>query len=548
MRRPIRNIFLIVLVSTTTYLIWLVRPETANDTASRREQLVVTGKQLYLNGTMLDGTAATGRTQGDVLLTGTQVSCVNCHRNSAMGSNEGDEVVPPLRGNILFEALRLPTSKPPLAPEIRPAYDSDSLRRALRDGVNSAGKPLSPAMPRYRLSNQEIDAISAYLQSLPMTPAPGVTDSEIHFATLIGKSLAPETRKALLDVFEAFIEQKNSESRHETKRADHAPWHKAWIYQAYRKWVLHVWEVDENQSTWPEQLERQYQQHPVFALIGGTADGDWRPVHEFCQQKQLPCLFPTTQLPVVAEQDFYSVYLDKGMPIQGEMIAQHIGKVSNPVVQVYAKNDRLGQAAAYALRNRLDGEVKDIVISEDADWRSIIVESDDSTFVLWLDQSTLAGLWKELNPSHRTQRIYLSTTLFGDALASIPDILRNRVYFVHPHELPVKLPQLLLRSNGWLRAKKIYMPSQEQIQADSYLALTLTGMALKRIRGYFNREYFLEGLEHLVDNATFTSRYPRISLAPGQRFVAKGVYIAKVTGDGNTMLEPITDWMIPDTR
>jgi hypothetical protein len=30
----------------------------------------------------------------------------------------------------------------------------------------------------------------------------------------------------------------------------------------------------------------------------------------------------------------------------------------------------------------------------------------------------------------------------------------------------------------------------------------------------------------MVDIAVYTSVYPRIGLAPGQRFVAKGVYIA----------------------
>ncbi|MDH3281145.1 MAG: hypothetical protein OEQ18_08445 [Gammaproteobacteria bacterium] len=42
------------------------------------------------------------------------------------------------------------------------------------------------------------------------------------------------------------------------------------------------------------------------------------------------------------------------------------------------------------------------------------------------------------------------------------------------------------------------------------------------IRGFCNREYFLERIEHTVDNACYTSVYPHVSLAPEQRFVFKG--------------------------
>jgi hypothetical protein len=46
--------------------------------------------------------------------------------------------------------------------------------------------------------------------------------------------------------------------------------------------------------------------------------------------------------------------------------------------------------------------------------------------------------------------------------------------------------------------------------------------ALKGMCGFFVRDYLLERIEHMVDNATDISVYPRMSLAPDQRFVSRG--------------------------
>ena len=84
------------------------------------------------------------------------------------------------------------------------------------------------------------------------------------------------------------------------------------------------------------------------------------------------------------------------------------------------------------------------------------------------------------------------------------------------------------------------------MQANAYFALKMAGGALKGIQGYFDREFLLEGIEHMVDNANYTSVYPRMSLAPEQRFVSKGCYIARLSEDGS--LVAVTDWLIPGSN
>jgi hypothetical protein len=67
------------------------------------------------------------------------------------------------------------------------------------------------------------------------------------------------------------------------------------------------------------------------------------------------------------------------------------------------------------------------------------------------------------------------------------------------------------------------------------------------MRGFFNREYFLEGIEHMAENATFTSVYPGVSLAPGQRFISRGAYIAQFPATGSDDLAAVGAWIVPGT-
>ena len=103
---------------------------------------------------------------------------------------------------------------------------------------------------------------------------------------------------------------------------------------------------------------------------------------------------------------------------------------------------------------------------------------------------------------------------------------------------------MLIRSNVWLRIKGVSATDYQRVQANTYFTLSLTGMALKRVKGYLFRDYFVEGIEHMVDNALFTSVYPRISLAPGQRFVSKGVNLIKFSDEENAKPILESDWLV----
>jgi hypothetical protein len=410
-------------------------------------------------------------------------------------------------------------------------------------------------MPRYPLSDEELDILVEYMKTLSSVSAVGVTEKEMHFATIVSDSVPLGSRKAFLDVFHAYFQQKNVETRNESSRAEHAPWHKAWVFGPYRKWVLHLWELKGPQASWAEQLAAHYRKQPVFAVLSGLVSGSWEPIHAFCERTQVPCIFPVTDLPVIDEQDFYSVYLSKGMVLEAQAIARNLADdgLLGDVLQVFHAGDPRGMAGSAALRESVQlrgGSISDLSLTEAAGespptHSSPMADVQHDAVILWLNKPQVETFWQRLDGDSMPARIYLSTSLYGAEPEGIPPAVRPRVLFVHPYEMPERLERLLMRSTGWLRAKRIYAPAKKRIQADAFFALKMAGAAAKSIQGYFNREYFVEQLEHMVDNASYTSVYPRVSLAPGQRFIVKGCYLARVTSDGKDRLEPIAEWRAP---
>ena len=532
-------------------------PIPAAPTSQATASQVDAGRRMYMEGVLPTGERMTGIVQGDIPLAGEQVICGRCHRRSGFGAPEGQNVAPPVVADILYSSVRLPTSKPPLAPELRPAYTNETLKRAIREGVGSTGKPLGPLMPRYPLDDAQLDTLIGYLNTLSRSPDPGVTEQDIHFATVIAGPVDPGASKAFLDVFHTYFEQKNRETRHETFRSEHAPWHEAWTMKPYRKWVLHLWELQGEPDSWAEQLRAHYEAHPVFAVISGLAAGPWEPIHHFCESNGVPCILPVTDLPFVNEADFYTVYFNRGMALEADTIAEHLkGEQGSqgPVIQVYRVSDERAREAAAQLRRRLQANgtmVTDFAfesaVTDQAFWQGFVEQSAGADAVLWLGPDALRGLWGAWRPSDSTgpDRVYLSTSLFGIDAGTLPADLWQQVYLVHPSELPSQLPQLLARSAGWLTTRRIAAPGAEQIQANAFLALKMAGEAAMRIRGFFNRDYLLERMENMAENALYTSIYPRVSLAAGQRFLSRGAYIAQFAAQEGGNLTAVTPWRIP---
>lgn len=517
--------------------------------------------RIYREGLLPSGQAVQALIRGDVPLKGNPAACVSCHRRSGMGSIEGRTVTRPVTGTALYRPWELygrgPFRSLREGPAKWPAYTDESLARAIRDGIDPSGRTLDPAMPRYRLGDEDLSFLVSYLKSLSFSAPPGVTETSIRFATVIDGRVDPAKRKAMLDVLRTFFGDISADPRKLSRRAKVPYLARAKQYEAYRKWELDVWELSGPESTWEAQLEARYRAQPVFAMIGGIASIGWEPVHRFCEKFEVPSLFPNVDLPVVSETGYYSFYFSRGATLEAEALARHLegerqSLGTGPIVQVY-RDDEAGTVSADAFRRasrKYGYDLRDRRIRRDEAltvgfWEGLAEPNRPSAAVLWLRAADPGGLGLPADPSSLPERIYLSSDLAGGRKIPVPESLKDRVYLVHPFSLPAGKDQRLARSKAWLRGRGMGS-SEERLQVNTLFAAALAMEALDHLLGNFSRDYFIEWIEHQAEDALTPSDYPRLALGPGQRYASKGCYILKYTKEAEDWVTPVGGWIVPD--
>lgn len=516
------------------------------DAASLAAQLAL-GQRIYREGVGASGEPVAALGAAQVSLSGKDAGCIACHRRSGYGTSEGRYTVRPITGPALLQeqtvAVHSPRVKALLGTNQRPPYTEALLERAIRGGVDSAGKQLDPLMPRYALSDAEMKALSAYLLSLSAEPSPGVDDREIHFATVIQPGVAAERRRAMLDVMNAFVKDKDANMRSEEQRRQVGNMR---MYRAYRKWVLHVWELSGPSETWGAQLEALYRQQPVFALIGGLGTASWRPIHEFSERLEIPSVFPQTDLPALAVSDVYTFYFSRGTALEGEVLAKFLREQARPgrIAQVY-RRDSAGAAGAAAVRAAIGpaSSVEDRPLDGPAGaamWRDLCAARPDAV-VLWLSARELQAAGAP--GAGCSPAIYLSNDASDGKRAELPFAADANVRAISVSDPPPKHDARLLRNRIWLHNKGIPVVD-ESVQVNTQFAMAVVSDVIGHLADSFSRDYFVERIEHAVGQTPMQSYFPQVSLGPGQRYAAKGASIVSLS-EADRKAPPVAAWIVP---
>jgi hypothetical protein len=512
------------------------------------------GEQIYLTGRLASGMPVTGERDSGGSTSGSDAACVNCHRPSGLGMAEGRIVIPPITSRYLFSPGVLITSDTEShhvapTPTGREAYTDATLAGAIRKGIGPDGRKLGYLMPRYNLDDGTMASLIAYLKTLSSGPVPGVTADTLHFATIITPDADPVERKGMLDVLQAFFATKNHYYRGESPPLL-SPWRM--MYRVQRMWQLHVWELSGPPETWEEQLRKRLRAEPVFAVIAGLGGKDWAPVHRFCQEESLPCLFPNVDLPVIAEGDFYNVYFSKGVLLEAQLIDRQLsGAAAKPaihrVVQVF-RNDDIGAAAAGALRDEVAARG---LRTDERELGAAAVDGELATALKDIAQTDALVLW--LRPGDlrslpafpaRKPTVFVSGLMGGLGDAPLPEEWRGAANMTYPLELPQRRGVLMDYPLGWFRIQRIPLVA-ERTQVDTYVACGILADALKHMLDNFVREYLVEKLEGMLSSRIINGNYLRLGLAPGQRFASKGGYIVHFAAAEGDRLTPEGDWMVP---
>jgi hypothetical protein len=521
------------------------------------------GASIYLRGALGSGAPLEGTREG-VVTTGADAACVNCHQRSGLGTLEGRVAVPPVTGQFLFHPRTQDASQPEL-PYIeglhgdRDPYTEETLARAIRDGIDSQGRPLGYVMPRYALGDSDMASLIAYLRKLTAHRVPGVTDTVLHFATIVTPDADPVKRRGMLDVLQQYVAQKNAFPLKPSPRmltSAKGQWSKS-MYMANRHWELHVWELTGPAASWRAQLEEYLEDEPVYAVLSGVGGTNWAPVHEFCEQHAIPCLFPNVEVPVVKEGDFHPLYFSKGVLLEAQLIAHALlgsdrVPAARAVEQVYRAGDS-GEAGARALAAELEGSgvtVHCTVLPAGAPAHGVAAALRKSTrrndargqaLVLWLRPADLAALGDEPPVA---AAVYLSGLMGGLERSPLPASWRGRAIMTCPFDPPGRRGVRLDYPLGWFSYRHIPVVA-EQVQTDTYLACSLLAEVLNRMADNFARPYLIEQLQGMLEHRIITGYYPRLSLASKQRFASKGGYLVRFRDPQGTALVAEGGWIVP---
>src|SRR3989475_12166298 len=222
------------------------------------------GRSIYLRGVLGSGAPLEGTREAGAVTTGVDAACVNCHQRSGLGSLEGNLSIPPVTGEYLFHSCTQDAGEAVL-PYVeslhgnRDPYTDATLARAIREGLDSEGRPLSYLMPRYALGDEDMASLIGFLKRLSVRQIPGVTDTVLHFATIVTPDADPLKRRGMLDVLEQFFVQKNLFPLKPSPRmltSGKTQYSKS-MYMANRHWQLHVWELTGPAPGWRAQLDKQ---------------------------------------------------------------------------------------------------------------------------------------------------------------------------------------------------------------------------------------------------------------------------------------------------
>jgi len=533
-----------------------------------RDKALQLGEDMYRKGVLPSGAPMRAIVQGDIPVQGTMFTCISCHLRSGVGSIEGTVITLPTNGPKLYNPLTAADVNADLLRAVfrdrtelavrRPAYTDETLARVLRSGENPAGRQLDLTMPRYLLDARDMEILVFYLKNLSAAWSPGVTDSTLRFATVVTGEVSPRDKNSMLKPLEWFVKAKNSRARYQQRKTSGRQFVED-MDRAYRKFSLEVWELRGDPETWPGQLESHYQNSPVFALLGGISYRDWSPIHNFCEQKKLPCILPVTQLPVISDSDWYTLYFSKGLYQEGEAAARYLGSLpgidlKKSVIQIY-RDEQYGRAMAKAFSASWKGlggtAPVDVAIPQGAlieEELNTLINikggSKDTTVMLWIGDKDLSGLQLIGMKLLEASMFFVSSTLLGDSLFSLPEGLRQKTYITWPHQLPGDLKKEQFSFVSQLLNPDERASSALFIAAKTNFLGNILVEILMHMKNNFYRDYFLDIIGMLPDHKHKIPVYPRLSFGPGQRYASKGCYIVQLSKGDSPELIKKSDWVM----
>lgn len=460
------------------------------------------GRQIYVDGTSPSGgeiVAVLGTGEAEVEVEGMAVPCSGCHGRDGRGRPEGG-VTPT---DITWDYLSKPYGNVHYTGRKIPSYDEKGLERAIAGAVDPSGFSFHVAMPRYRMSRQDMDDLLAYMKVLGRPDAPGVTATAVKIGVVLPpagplKPMGEAVRSALAARFDHL----NGEGG------------------IYGRRIEPVFFETSLETDRRDQVAGFLEREPVFAAVAPFFAGADAELAAVFQERRVPVLGPFTLHP--REDDLvnrYIFHLLPGMEEQGRALARFVRET--------APSDRTAIVAPEGVEVRTIvrawGKEEPVILRYGREaFRPLDAARELSAkqagAVLFLGSGPEAvALMRAAESLGWKPRLLITAAGADPTLYAAPKGFAGRVF--------VGLPAL---------------PGQLSAEVSALGAAEVLLEGLRRAGRDLDRESFiekLEGFRHVPTGYT-----PPVTYGPSRRLGARGAYILALDLEGRK-LAPAAGWV-----
>jgi ABC-type branched-subunit amino acid transport system substrate-binding protein len=473
------------------------------------------GREIYLLGRSPSGadiTALVG--QGQVAAPATALPCAGCHGPDGLGRPEGG-VVP---SNITWGHLTKPYGTLSAFGQRRPAYAADTLARAIRVGIDSAGKHLDVSMPRYRMRSEDLEDLLAYLKRLETYLDPGLSDERVILGTILpGPGPLHSLGQAMRAVVEGYLDDINT---------------RGGIYG--RKLELDAREAEGSAAVLEEagKLGRR-----AFALVSVFTVGADDGYVELLEKEGMPTIGPFTLFNQEASSlRRFTFHLFGGLPVQARVLVEYAARrlrgqepstaVIYPAEPQWAEIAQAveNQAAAHGWRLPLRIPYARGQTSAAELARRLKDERIEAVFFFG-SPVELLSMARDAERSGWTPYLFLPGSVAGKEIFELPAVFKDRIFLAYAtipsDHTPAGAMEFSALRRGYALTERHLLA-----QISAYAATKLLVEALKRSGRGLSREKLVAALEKTYDYETGLT--PKLTYGPSRRIGAMGAHMIAV--------------------
>ena len=485
------------------------------DTPSQKHLLTDSerrGKEMYLRGTSPSGREIMARLN-DVDVPAAAVPCGGCHGIRGEGKTEGGVTA----GDITWSNLIKPYGHTHPSGRKHGPFTESAVIRAVVNGVDSSGNDLLVAMPRYKVSPEEMADLLAYLKRIETDLDPGLTETNVTVGLVLPSSGAlAEVGAAMKDVVSAYFDSVNN---------------RGGIFS--RKIELKVADAGAGGTATSTAAQNFAHKEHVFAFVSGLSAGNDPQLAALARTEEIPIIGPSTLLPYLENPaNKYLVYLLPGVAEQAMSLVNYaaaqpeLKRASAALVYSDAMlSNAAGAAAAEQAKKAGVTIAKKVVFKSGSLDASAIVKELKSNNVESLfffgDGKEQLSLLNGAAAAGWSPNLFLLGTLSGKDLPVSPDS-KNKIFLAFP-TVPSDVSSEGIAEFRALQEKYKITPRHTAAQLSAFAAAKVFVEALTRAGRDLNREKLINALDTLYDYDTGVT--PRLTFGPNRRVGAAGAHI-----------------------